>query len=70
MGDDINDIPAMLKAGFNGVPADASTDIIELAHFRSSRDGGDGAVREFLEFIMRAQGSWEKVLEEYRNKRH
>ena len=68
MGDDINDIPAMLKAGFNGVPADACTDLIELAHFRSSKNGGEGAVREFVEFIMRSQGSWEKVLEEYRNK--
>jgi len=69
MGDDINDIPAMLKAGFNGVPADACTDVIKLAHFKSSRDGGAGAVREFVEFIMRSQGSWEKVLDEYRNKR-
>lgn len=69
MGDDINDIPTMLKAGLNGVPADACDDILELAHFRSSRDGGDGAVREFVEYIMRTQGSWEKVLEEYRNKR-
>ncbi len=69
MGDDINDIPAMLKAGFNGVPYDACPDIVSLAHFKSTKNGGDGAVREFVEFIMRSQGSWEKVLEEYRNKR-
>lgn len=69
MGDDINDIPTMLKTGFNGVPNDACVDIISLTHFKATRDGGDGAVREFVEFIMRAQGTWEKVLEEYRNKK-
>lgn len=69
MGDDINDIPAMLKAGFNGAPYDACSDIISLSHFKSTRNGGDGAVREFIEYIMRYQGTWEKVLEDYRNKR-
>lgn len=69
MGDDINDIPAMLKTGFNGAPADACTDIILLSHFKAMNKGGKGAVREFIEYIMRHQGTWEKVLEEYRNKR-
>jgi len=68
MGDDINDIPAMLKAGFNGAPVDACTDIISLSHFKAINKGGEGAVREFVEYIMRHQGTWEKVLEEYRNK--
>lgn len=69
MGDDINDIPTMLKAGFNGAPADACTDILSLAHFKAAKDAGHGAVRDFVEYIMRHQGTWEKVLEEYRNKR-
>lgn len=69
MGDDINDIPAMLKAGFNGVPADSCPDIMEYADFRSTRNGGEGAVREFVEFIMRTQGTWDKVIEDYKNKK-
>ncbi len=69
MGDDINDIPAMLRAGLNGVPADAVSEVVELAHFKSGKKGGEGAVREFVEYIMRVQGSWDKVIEDYRNKR-
>lgn len=58
IGDDINDLscmnPVKTAGGIIGCPADAVKEVIELADFISSKNGGDGAVREFIEwFIMR-----------------
>jgi 3-deoxy-D-manno-octulosonate 8-phosphate phosphatase (KDO 8-P phosphatase) len=68
MGDDINDIPAIMKAGLTAAPYDSSQDIIHLVNFRASSKGGKGAVREFVEYILREQGIWDKILDDYRNK--
>jgi 3-deoxy-D-manno-octulosonate 8-phosphate phosphatase (KDO 8-P phosphatase) len=68
MGDDINDIPAMMRAGYVGIPRDAVEDIEEFAHFRSKYKGGQGAVREFVENILKTAGIWNKIIEEYKTK--
>lgn len=68
MGDDINDIPAMMRAHYVGGTLDAVSDIEEFIDFKSIYNGGEGAVREFIETILKEQGIWEKVLEDYRNK--
>ncbi len=56
MGDDLNDLHVMkaIKAagGLIGCPADAAAGVIELADFVSSKDGGRGCVREFIEWIV------------------
>lgn len=56
MGDDLNDLHVMkaIKAagGLIGCPADAAAGVIELADFVSSKDGGRGCVREFIEWIL------------------
>ena len=56
IGDDNNDLDIMLEiknqGGIVGCPADASKDVIEIADFVSKRNGGDGAVREFIEWIL------------------
>jgi len=69
MGDDINDIPAMIKSGYVGITRDAVDDIEEFAHFRSKYKGGNGAVREFIEGILRESGIWDKIIEDYKNKK-
>lgn len=55
IGDDINDLPAMVsikKAGGRiGCPADAVQKVKNLADFISTKNGGDGAVREFIEWV-------------------
>lgn len=51
MGDDIIDIPVMKLCRHRGAPADAAKEVLEIASFVSSRNGGDGAVREFIEFF-------------------
>ncbi len=67
MGDDINDIPAFIKSGFTGAPSDAVLEAYNLADFRSRYAGGRGAVREFIEYILREQGIWDKIVENYKN---
>lgn len=57
IGDDINDLSAMMiikeNGGIIGCPKDATVDVTKLANFISSRNGGDGAVREFVEWLVR-----------------
>lgn len=69
MGDDINDIPAMMRADYVGITADAVSEIEEFAHFKSRYNGGYGAVREFIEIILKANGIWSKIIEEYKSKK-
>lgn len=60
IGDDINDLDVMRKiknvGGLIGCPSDAAKSVVELADFVSYRNGGDGAVREFIEWIV-AEGN-------------
>lgn len=55
IGDDLNDLPCMqmVKAGGGviGCPADAVKEIREIADFVSTKNGGQGAVREFIELL-------------------
>ena len=56
IGDDILDIPCMelIKdaGGIVGCPADAIDNVKDIADFVSSRNGGNGAVREFIEYLV------------------
>ena len=55
IGDDINDLSAMIPikdaGGKIGCPADAEKKVKDIADFVSSKNGGDGAVREFVEWL-------------------
>jgi 3-deoxy-D-manno-octulosonate 8-phosphate phosphatase, YrbI family len=51
IGDDIIDIPPMKNCGLSGCPNDAVNEIKSVANFISSKNGGNGAVREFIEWI-------------------
>ena len=53
MGDDLPDFEVMAGAGISLTVADAATEIIDLADWVSSRPGGQGAVREICEIILR-----------------
>ena len=65
-GDDLNDIKVMCKVGLACAPYDAANDIKEVAHFISSRDAGQGAIREVIEFVMKAQGKWQDAINSFR----
>ena len=53
IGDDCNDLEVMKIVGLRGCPADAVREIKEVSNFISSFPGGHGAVREFIEWIVR-----------------
>jgi 3-deoxy-D-manno-octulosonate 8-phosphate phosphatase (KDO 8-P phosphatase) len=61
MGDDIIDIPIFLQVGFSAVPIDANPDILKYIHWQSQFRGGEGAVREFTDLILRAQNQLEPI---------
>lgn len=58
MGDDMPDYYAMQTVGLPTCPADASPDIIAVSKYVSPRAGGQGAVRDVLEKILKLQGKW------------
>lgn len=65
IGDDLNDIPALRLAGFPVTVADAVDEVKALAAYITTSSGGQGAVREIIEHILRVQGHWEKAVDEY-----
>ncbi|HYM26132.1 MAG TPA: HAD hydrolase family protein [Vicinamibacterales bacterium] len=65
MGDDVLDLPVLLRTGLSAAPADAMEDVRSRVDWVSGRNGGDGAARELVELILRARGSWTAILDEY-----
>ncbi len=65
MGDDLVDLPVLRAAGLSAAPADAAPEVAAVAHFVSWHSGGDGAVREFVEAVLKARGQWDDVLARY-----
>ena len=63
MGDDLNDYTVMKLAGLKGAPEDACEEIREIADYVSSKKGGEGAVREFLEYLLKKENLWSKIIE-------
>lgn len=58
IGDDIADIGPIQRCGFGVVPKDGCRDAVDAADCVMSTAGGQGVVRELIETIMRAAGSW------------
>ena len=65
MGDDIVDIPLMRRVGLAAAPSDADELTKEKADFVSIKRGGRGAVRDFIELILKASNKWDSIIEEY-----
>jgi 3-deoxy-D-manno-octulosonate 8-phosphate phosphatase (KDO 8-P phosphatase) len=65
IGDDLPDLPVMRRVGLAAAVADAVPEVTAAAHLVTERRGGDGAVRELAEFILKAQGKWEEILRRY-----
>lgn len=58
MGDDLPDYPAMKVVGVPVCPKDAAPEIKAISHYISDKDGGEGCIRDVLEQVLRAQGTW------------
>jgi 3-deoxy-D-manno-octulosonate 8-phosphate phosphatase (KDO 8-P phosphatase) len=65
IGDDIVDIPLLLRVGLPVVVADADDNVKSSALMVTSKGGGRGAAREVSDFILKAQGSWQTILDGY-----
>ncbi|MDH4262959.1 MAG: HAD-IIIA family hydrolase [Spirochaetia bacterium] len=52
IGDDINDLPVIKRAGFSAAPADAISVVLQAVNFCCETPGGMGAVREFIDFLL------------------
>jgi len=65
VGDDIVDLPILLRVGFSASVADGCVDVRQRVDFVSAFAGGHGAVREICELLLKAQGQWESVMARY-----
>ncbi len=61
-GDEMIDLGIMKRVGFSVAPADASIEARNVAHYITKAAGGKGVVREVAEFILKAQGKWESII--------
>ncbi len=65
MGDDIVDLAVLERVGLSAAPADAVAEVRSRVDWVSSAPGGNGAARELVETILRAQNLWEAVMTRY-----
>jgi len=65
VGDDLPDVGVLRAVGLPVVVANASVDACQSARYALSRRGGDGAIREFAEGLLRARGEWEALVSWY-----
>jgi 3-deoxy-D-manno-octulosonate 8-phosphate phosphatase (KDO 8-P phosphatase) len=65
IGDDLNDIPIMQRAEFAVAVADAAVETLSVAHYVTQARGGQGAVREVIELILKSQGRWSDLIDNY-----
>lgn len=65
MGDDVIDLPVMIRVGFAASVPNGHPEVRSRAHFVSEARGGHGAAREVCDFLLRAQGHYEAALAPY-----
>jgi 3-deoxy-D-manno-octulosonate 8-phosphate phosphatase (KDO 8-P phosphatase) len=65
MGDDVIDLPAMRAGGLAIAVKNARAEVKQEAHYVTPHAGGEGALRDAVELILKAQGKWKKVVEAY-----
>lgn len=65
IGDDLLDLPIIRRAGFAVAVANGVDELKASAHYVTSRTGGNGAVREVIEYILKNTGQWSPLMERY-----
>jgi 3-deoxy-D-manno-octulosonate 8-phosphate phosphatase (KDO 8-P phosphatase) len=65
IGDDVADIPVMRRVGFAVAVSDAVEETKQAAHYVTALKGGQGAVREVCDLILKAQGRWDELMERF-----
>jgi 3-deoxy-D-manno-octulosonate 8-phosphate phosphatase (KDO 8-P phosphatase) len=62
VGDDLPDLPILQRAGLAVAVGDAVVEVKRAAHYVTTVRGGEGAIREVVELILKAQGKWKKAI--------
>ena len=65
LGDDVIDLPPMRACGLAMAVGNARDSVKQVAHLVTEHDGGDGAVRDAVEYILKAQGTLDRVVAAY-----
>ncbi len=65
IGDDLTDLVVMRRVGLPVATANARPEVKQRACYVTAQPGGQGAVREVIELILKAQGLWDEILKKY-----
>jgi 3-deoxy-D-manno-octulosonate 8-phosphate phosphatase (KDO 8-P phosphatase) len=65
IGDDFTDVVVMRRVGLSVATANARAEVKAIAHHVTAASGGQGAVREVVELLLKAQGRWDEILRHY-----
>ena len=65
IGDDFTDVVVMRRVGLAIATANARPEMLPIAHYITQAPGGQGAVREVVELLLKAQGKWDGILKHY-----
>lgn len=65
VGDDVADIPVMHRVGLAVAVSDAVEETKQAAHYITTLKGGQGAVREVCDLILKAQGRWDELMKRF-----
>lgn len=65
IGDDLLDLPPVRRAGLGVAVANAVDELKEHADYVTAAKGGEGAVREVIELILKNNGKWPELMERY-----
>lgn len=67
IGDELVDLPVLRRVGLAVAVPNAVAEVRAAAHYVTQRRGGDGAVREVIELILKATGKWDAATAKYRS---
>ena len=65
VGDDLPDLPVIRCVGFAAAVANAVDEIKQAADYVTKQKGGEGAVREIIEYILKKTGRWNAIVKKY-----
>ena len=65
IGDDLTDLPVLRAVGLGVAVADAVDEVLAAADLITTRAGGQGAVRELIETILKSGGRWDDLVQQY-----
>lgn len=66
IGDDLPDLPLLRRVGLAVAVGDAVPEVKKAAHYTTRACGGNGAVREAIELVLKSKGIWEEMIDKAR----